>query len=50
MPCTPGATPVIIVVCDGYVTVGMTPVTPRDHAPRCMSRRIVGTLTWLDSL
>src|SRR6476646_4373926 len=49
MPWTAGSTPVIMVVCDGYVTVGITPVTPRDQAPRCMSRRIVGTFAWLDS-
>ena len=42
MPCLAGRTPVMSVVCDGYVTDGSTPVTPRAQAPCCISRRIVG--------
>src|SRR5688572_26632062 len=43
MPCTAGNTPVIIVVCDGYVTVGVTPMTPSANTPSFARRRSVGT-------
>ncbi len=42
MPCTAGGTPVIIVVCDGYVTLGSTPITPSAQTPPLASRRNVG--------
>jgi hypothetical protein len=42
MPCTRGGTPVTIVVCDGYVTVGITPRT-RAYAPCATIARKVGT-------
>src|ERR1041384_3411479 len=43
MPCTAGSTPVIIVVCDGYVTVGVTPIPPSANTPSFARRRSVGT-------
>src|SRR5262245_44914647 len=42
MPCSVGSSPVIIVVCDGHVTVGTTPTTPSDHCPSRMRRRRFG--------
>src|SRR5262249_8042777 len=43
MPCFPGTTPVTMLVCDGYVTLGNTESAPSLLAPRATSARSVGT-------
>jgi hypothetical protein len=45
MPCRAGRTPVMIVVWDGYVTLGTEPITPAASAPARASESSTGSAT-----